>query len=169
MRRKAQEIKNPELIEQVFANSLVCRLGLCKDNVPYIVPVSFGYDGASIFFHTAPEGSKLEFFAANPLVCFELEDNVKTVTHETNACKWSASYTSVIGYGKVTEIVDAQRKIYALNQVMKHYSGREWDFDPHEVPRTRVWEIVIERMTGKMSKDKMIANRVSSVAQIQNA
>jgi nitroimidazol reductase NimA-like FMN-containing flavoprotein (pyridoxamine 5'-phosphate oxidase superfamily) len=27
-------------------------LGLAKDNSPYIVPVSFGYDGDAIYFHT---------------------------------------------------------------------------------------------------------------------
>jgi nitroimidazol reductase NimA-like FMN-containing flavoprotein (pyridoxamine 5'-phosphate oxidase superfamily) len=156
MRRHAQEIHNPELIDQVIAHALVCRLGLCKDNVPYIVPVSFGYDGAHIYFHTAPEGLKLEFFAANPQVCFEFEDEVKTIS-KPDACQWSVSYASVIGYGTIAEIVDAQRKTYALNQVMQHYSGREWNLDPNQIPKTRVWAIAIDRMTGKQSKDKIAA------------
>ena len=33
----------------------ICRLGLCKDNRPYIVPVNFGYDGEHIYFHTGPK------------------------------------------------------------------------------------------------------------------
>ena len=154
MRRHAQEIHNPELIDQVIAHALVCRLGLCKDNLPYIVPVSFGYDGACIYFHTAPAGLKLEFFAANPQVCFEFEDEVKTIS-KPEACQWSASYSSVIGYGVIQEIVEPQRKTYALNQIMQHYSGREWNFDQTQFEKTRVWSIAIDRMTGKQSKDKI--------------
>lgn len=155
MRRKDKEIQGRDLIEQVMAKAQVCRLGLCKDNMPYVVPVSFGYDGTFVFFHTAREGMKLDYLASNRRVCFELEHDVKVIPNPEEACEWSFSFYSVIGFGTVEEIVDPQRKAYALNQIMGHYSNREWSFSERSLEKTRLWCISIERVTGKQSKDKI--------------
>jgi hypothetical protein len=86
-----------------------------------------------------------------------LEHEVRVVPNALEACKWSFSYYSVIGFGTVAEIVDHQRKVYALNQIMRHYSNREWDYDEHAMEKVRLWCISIEQVTGKQSQDK-IAN-----------
>lgn len=156
MRRTLQEIHSKELLERVIANAQVCRLGLSKDNAPYVVPISFGYDGECIYFHTAAEGMKLDYIAANGKVCFEMEDEVRVIPNADDASKWSVSYYSIIGFGTVKEILDHQQKSYALNQVMRHYSGREWSLDEGQLNRARVWRIAIERMTGKQSKDEIV-------------
>jgi uncharacterized protein len=155
MRRKAQEIQTRDLVDQVIAQAQVCRLGFCKDNRPYIVPVSFGYDGTCIFFHTAPEGLKLEYIAANRQVCIELENEVRMIPAADQACNWSVSYSSVIGFGTVEEIVDQERKAYAFQQIMEHYSNREWSLNAQRLEKARVWAISIEQITGKQSKDKI--------------
>ena len=155
MRRTAQEIKNKEMIEQVIANALVCRLGLSKDDHPYVVPISFGYDGARIYFHTAPEGMKLDYIAANPQVSFEFEDQVKMLPHPTDASKWSVSYYSVIGFGRVEEILNREEKVKAVDHIMAHYSDQAWSLDEAQLGKARVWGITIETMTGKKSKDKI--------------
>ena len=157
MRRKDKEIHDRSLIEYIMEKAQVCRLGLCKDNMPYIVPVAFGYDGTFIFFHSADEGMKLDYLACNNRVCFELEHEVRVIPNVLEACKWSFSYYSVIGFGTVAEILDHQRKVYALNQIMSHYSNREWDYDEHAIEKVRLWCISIEQVTGKQSQDK-IAN-----------
>ena len=64
MRRMDKEITDQDLISQVIHNAQVCRLGLAKDNIPHILPVSFGYDGKGIYFPTAKEGQKIEFLSA---------------------------------------------------------------------------------------------------------
>lgn len=157
MRRKEKEITERHIIDNVINNALVCRLGLCKENIPYVVPVSFGYDGHYIFFHTAKEGMKLDFIAANNNVCFQFEHDVNIITNQTKACSWSFSYYSVIGFGKIIEITSVEDKIAALNCIMIHYSGREWEIGPASAEGTRVWRILIEQITGKQSKDKTIS------------
>jgi uncharacterized protein len=149
MNKSELEIKDKQLIEQIMANAPVCRLGLCKDNSPYIVPVNFGYDGAHIYFHTALEGMKIDYFTRNNRVCFEVEQDVKIVTNALEACKWSTCYSSVIGFGTVEEIVDPTSKVAALNQIMMHYSNKKWEFGEQAVAKTRLWGIAIEKMTGK--------------------
>lgn len=155
MRRKDKEIQQPELIDTIIASARVCRLGVCMDNQPYVIPLSFGYDGRAIYFHTAAEGQKIDYMTANNRVCFELEHDVGIIPHDSEACKWSCSFYSVIGFGTVEEISDTREKVRALNLIMKHYSDRKWNFAEHQLEITRVWRIEIERISGKCSGDKL--------------
>lgn len=155
MRRTDKEITDHGIIARIIENSQVCRLGLAKDNIPYVLPVSFGYDGSALYFHTAREGRKIDFIAANPYVCFEFEHDCRVVPHEKNACNWTASFRSVIGYGTVHELLGPSEKAEALQRIMEHYaSSRDWSFDGAAIAATRVWKIAIESISGKQSKDK---------------
>ena len=152
MQKKDKEIFNRSEIDLIIENTDVCRIAFAKNNIPYIVPVSFGYDRKNIFVHTAKTGRKIDFINENNLVCFEFDKHIKTVTHEKIACKWTANYESVIGYGKIIEIIDDNERIYAINQIMLHYSGKEWDFDKKMLKNTKLLKINIEEITGKRSK-----------------
>lgn len=154
MRRTDKEITDRAHIDAIIRDSLVCRLALAKDNVPYLVPVSFGYDGRAIFFHTAATGKKIEHFLANPQVCFEFERNVTLRRHPEIACKWSMNYECVVGFGTIAEITDPAEKETGLNAIMEFYSGTRWPFDPREVAGVRVWRIDIASLTAKQSKPK---------------
>jgi nitroimidazol reductase NimA-like FMN-containing flavoprotein (pyridoxamine 5'-phosphate oxidase superfamily) len=152
MRRTDKEILDRELISLIIRQCQVCRLGLSKDNIPYIVPVSFGYDGTAIYFHTAKVGRKLDFINANNTVCFEFEHGVRVVPHEEEACNWSFSFRSVVGYGTARELCDQAEKHEGMQQVMKQYSEREWAMGSESIEAIKVWKIEIGSMTGKQSK-----------------
>ena len=151
MRRKEKQVTRPQEIDAIIYRSEVCRLAMARDNRPYLVPLCFGYDGEAIYLHTAAEGRKIDFFEANPHVCFELESGVRILPAEDLACKWSFKYESVIGFGTITELVTPDEKVFGLNQIMRHYAGKEWDFQNHEVKKTRVWKITIASLTAKKS------------------
>jgi nitroimidazol reductase NimA-like FMN-containing flavoprotein (pyridoxamine 5'-phosphate oxidase superfamily) len=156
MRRTEKEIRDPGIIAQIISGSQVCRLGLAKDNVPYVIPVSFGYDGSSLYIHTAHAGRKIEFFQANPNVCLEFEYAVTLKTHESSPCNWSFSFQSVIGYGVISELTDPAEKSAALQLIMGQYSEqKKWSFSDAGVAGVRVWKIAIESLSGKQSKDMM--------------
>ena len=154
MSRKEKEIKGREEIDEIIRGSQVCRLALAAENLPYLVPLSFGYDGSAIYLHTAREGKKIQCFKANNRACFEFERNVRLLRDTNNACKWSFSYESVIGYGTIHELVDPAQKEYGLNQIMLQYSGKQWKFKDAIFSKTRVWKISIDSLTGKRSKEE---------------
>jgi len=151
MRRSEREITSREEIDAIIGGCQVCRLAFALGNEPYIVPLSFGYDGTKLYFHTAPEGRKIEFIRGNNRVCFEMERETRLHHHEELACRWTCSYESVIGYGSILEITDPAEKVYALNRIMLHYSGREWSFPDAALERTRIWALRIETVGGKRS------------------
>jgi nitroimidazol reductase NimA-like FMN-containing flavoprotein (pyridoxamine 5'-phosphate oxidase superfamily) len=154
MRRTDKEILNRDQINAIIRGSTVCHLALAHNNVPYLVPVSFGYDGDALYLHTARSGRKIEFFERNPQICFEFERNVELRKHDQLACKWSLNYESVIGYGTIAEVQDPTEKQTALNHIMRQYSGKDWTFEPSAVSDTRTWKITFTDLTGKQSKPK---------------
>ena len=149
MRRKDREITDREDIDRIIRGAQVCRVALAVDSEPYIVPLSFGYDGEAFYFHTARRGRKIDMIAANPRVCFELEGDVETSPDPVDACDWGLAYESVVGYGTVSESTSREEKAHGLDQIMVQYSGREWGFEAANLDDVRVWRLAVESVTGK--------------------
>ena len=154
MRRTDKEITSRSEIDEIIRDSDVCRLAFAVSDEPYLVPVSFGFDGKNLYFHTAKTGHKIDCIAANNRVCFEFERNVGLVRHTHKSCKWSFSFESVIGFGVVHELRSPEQKTKGLNHIMKHYSDREWEYTEAEVRSTRVWKIMISSVSGKRGERK---------------
>lgn len=154
MRRSDKEITDLETIHEVVRGCKVCRLGLAVDGEPYVVPISFGFNGESVFFHTGKDGKKIEMMNANPRVCVQFERNVELVTDDEDACAWTFHFESVIGFGSVIELVGEKDKILGLNRIMKHYSGRDWPIQGPPLGSTRVWRVDLDILTGKRSEEK---------------
>jgi nitroimidazol reductase NimA-like FMN-containing flavoprotein (pyridoxamine 5'-phosphate oxidase superfamily) len=151
MRKKDKEISDMNIISQIINKCQVCRLGLSQDDVPYIIPVSFGYDGTTLYFHSAKDGKKVDILSVNNKVCFEFESGVELIIDETKPCNWSFSFQTVIGFGKVEELSSPGDKIQGLKHIMTQYSDKEWSFDNLPLNGLRVWAINIDSMTGKQS------------------
>jgi len=154
MRRSDKEITDLATIHEIVSGCEVCRLGLAVEGEPYVVPISFGFNGESVFFHTSRHGKKIDMMTANPRVCVQFERNVELVTDDDDACAWTFHFESVIGFGSVTELVDEKDKVVGLNRIMKHFSDRDWTFEGPHLASTRVWRVDLDVLTGKRSEQK---------------
>lgn len=154
MRRTDREITNPQEISAVIQKCQVCRLALSRDDQPYIVPLSFGYDGEALYFHTAVEGMKIDIWSANPAVCFEFDTAVELIMRVDQPCQWSFYYQSVIGTGTLRELPAGEEKIRGLNEIVSHYAGCPRSFSQQQLDNIRVWKLTIETITGKRSAGK---------------
>ena len=150
MRRKDKEIRDAKDIEKIIRESLVCRIGMCDGEMPYIVPVCFGYKDKVIYFHSAKEGKKIEVLKENNRVCFEFDTNVELLTSE-NPCKWSMRYRSVIGFGRAYFVEDEEEKKQALEIIMRNYSPSDGSYNFERMGKILVVKIIIDSMTGKQS------------------
>ena len=63
---------SPAEIEELLQTEVVARLGCHADGRTYVVPVTYVYDGGSVYAHTG-EGLKLRAMRENPRVCLEVE------------------------------------------------------------------------------------------------
>ncbi len=150
MRRKDREITDIALIEDVIRNSLVCRLGMSSNNQPYVVPLCFAYSDNTLFFHSAGEGLKLEILQQNPNVCVEFDIDQEVIQGD-KPCKWGMKYRSVIGFGKGSLVENLEEKKKGLDAIMKHYSGRSFEYAEPAIESTVIIKVKIESMTGKKS------------------
>jgi len=151
MRRSEKEITQRGEICAVLQRGSICHLGLVDGDEPYVVPVSYGFDGDALYFHSAGEGRKIETIREHPRVCFEVTAEWSLQPAET-ACSWGASYESVIGWGTARLITDPTAKRAALNTIMNQYDDTEAHlFSASIIDKTTVVRIDIERMTGKRS------------------
>ncbi len=152
MRRKNKEIKDPKLIEEILSNSVICRLGIITDDVPYIVPVNYGYKDNIIYIHSAPEGRKIDLLKKNKRVSFEIEcDNEIIRTGES--CDCTTKFRSLMGTGTVEIVTDYDEKIEGLDILMKQHGKHENSYNNKLVDFALVLKLMIEDVTGKQSGD----------------
>ncbi len=152
MRRKEREIKDNQVIEEIISRCDVCRIGLSDNNMPYIVPLNFGYmkgDPSCLYFHCATRGRKIDIIAKNNNVCFEM-DTDHILTDGDAACDYSMLYSSVMGTGKIYIVKDEEERNIGLNCLMKHYTGKDnYTFKPGTMLKTTILRLDIDSISGK--------------------
>lgn len=152
MRRKDRMITDREWIDGVLREAEVIHLGICgTDGWPYVVPVNFGYDGKSIYFHGAPAGLKFELLERDPHVCFNTYVRA-SLTRDVLPTKYSYQFSSVTGFGTVHILKETDEMIAALNVLMGHVSGPMVDRmrDQEALKHVRAARIDIEHISGKL-------------------
>jgi len=150
MRKKEKEITAKTDIESIILRSSVCRLALSEDNYPYIVPLCFGYEENSLYFHSAPHGKKLDMLRINNTVCFEFDIGHRIVEAQ-DACGWSMNYRSVVGFGKASIIDDPKERAKAITTIIRHYTGKPLAYSEAKLNNTVIIKVDIESITGKES------------------
>ena len=149
MRRKDREIKDKSVIETIIQKADVCRVALCNDGLPYIVPMNFGYKEGCLFLHSAREGKKIDMLKNNNKVCFEIDCGFELVKAE-QGCDWGMNYQSVIGFGKAFLVEGFDQKKKGLDVIMEKYSGgRSFEYSERAVNNVIIIKVEIDSMTGK--------------------
>lgn len=156
MRRKDREVTCPERIEEIIKSSSCCRVGFSDNGEIYIVPLSFGYERANdrytLYFHGATEGRKMELAKKSPRVGFEM-DCGGTIAPASQACKFSASFQSVIGNGIICSVTSLSEKTHGLSLIMEHYTGAtEWDFPEKMLDAMAVLKLEVESLSCKENR-----------------
>ncbi len=118
MRRTDREIKDPHALEQVVKNGKYAVIALCKNNQPYIVTLSYGYDSKnrSLYFHGAKQGQKYDYINANSKAYLIVIDDKGFIENECGH-----SYRSVVMKGEMTILVDDEERVQAVKVVIDHF------------------------------------------------
>lgn len=154
MRRAEKEVKDLEQLEEILRDCNTVRIGTQDAEGMFIVPVNYGYDltegQLTLYLHSAREGRKAAAFRRGGAVAFEMDCGHQLMTAE-QACSYSCAYRSIMGSGTIRELTEPQEKYEALNAIMRHMTGRNWEIPEPAVARVSVFAIWAERWTGKRS------------------
>lgn len=153
MRRSDREVKGIDNILKILEKCEVLRLGLCADNIPYVVPMNFAYemndDNIFIYLHCAKEGKKLDLIDINNNVCFEADCSCEIIKGVT-PCSWTSKYESVIGSGEISRLSSEAEKINAMDLLMKRYGfeGKP-TYPKHVLAAVEALRIKVTSISGK--------------------
>lgn len=145
---------NPDQIEEVLNHQVIGRIGCHADDITYIVPVSYVYDGKYIYGHTF-EGMKVNMMRKNPKVCFQA-DKIKD--------KDMANWQSVIAWGEFEELKQPDERRLALQKLNDRklplissetmHLSTQWPFLPEDADSIKgiVYRIRLKEKTGRFEK-----------------
>jgi uncharacterized protein len=145
---------NKEEIETILNSQIVGRIGCHIDNITYVVPISYAYDGEFIYALTK-EGLKVKIMRQNPHVCFEVEEIPDL-----------GNWKSVICWGEYEELPNRAERHQALLQLhdrhLPHVTSAttklssSWPFKPDNIDLIKgvVFRIRLYKKTGKYEKQE---------------
>ena len=156
LRRSEKAITDPAEMWAIIAGQEFVTLALCKDNIPYLVTVNYGYDQAAecLYFHCAGEGKKMDYLRANAVVWGQIvEDN----GYLDGKC--DHAFRSVQFQGRVTFVENIDEKRRTLSLMIDRLES-----DPEAVKARLATDKALEKVTiGKVSIEAMTgkANHVA--------
>jgi len=145
-------VLNENQVYNILTTQVIGRLGCTDGKIPYIVPVTFAYDGEYIYGQSN-EGEKLKLLRKNPNVCFEVE-------LMSDMRNWQC----VVLQGKFEELKNRKadkareilfQRIFPLmtsSTVHKHEHGNEAIPDDDNRVKTIMYRIRIKKITGRFER-----------------
>lgn len=151
-RRKRNEIlgEDEKLALLKAANHLT--VALCDNDVPYIVTMSYGFDGehAALYFHCANKGDKLDYIRRNSRAC-------ATVIKDNGYldAKCDHDYETLVIRGTMLVVDDIAEKKHALQIILNHLEKDPLPIfernikDDHSYDGVTILRMQIESIIGK--------------------
>ncbi|MDB5250702.1 MAG: pyridoxamine 5-phosphate oxidase-related FMN-binding protein [Segetibacter sp.] len=136
-------------IEEVLKGQFLGRIGCHDDDLTYIVPVSYVYDGRFVYGCTK-NGMKVEIMRKNPKICFEVE-----------SLQDMANWRTVIAWGIFEEITNIAERRDALQKLNRRrlplvssettHLSPNWPFEPSDLNTIPgiVYRLALNNKTGR--------------------
>lgn len=119
--------------------------------LPYCVPITIVRGGETLYFHGALSGEKADCLRARPRVCLTAVGDTRIVQEQ-----FTTEYESAVVRGRVEELTDPAAKLEALRLLcLRHCPRGMGGFEAaagDSLPRTGVWALHLEEVTGKRKK-----------------
>ena len=148
MRRKRQQLSKEDC-ERILSGCTSGVLALAGDaGYPYAVPLSYVYADSKIIFHSAVQGHKIDAIKRDSRSSFCVIDR-----DDVKPAEFTTFFRSVIAFGRITIIEDADEQLKALRLLGRRYSPNNEHGLQHEIDKAAghvtLLRLDIEHMTGK--------------------
>src|SRR4051812_18834487 len=141
-------------IEEVLKKQVLGRIGCHADDITYIVPISYAYDGEYVYVRSK-DGMKIDIMRKGPEVCFEVE-----------SVKDMGNWETVVAWGTFEEITDSAERRQALQKLGQRnlpFSGElsrlslYWPFEPSDLNSIDgvVYRINLKKKTGRFERQEV--------------
>lgn len=150
MRRADKIVKDKNVIREILLSSNICRIAIFDDEFPYIVPLNYGFRNNTLYFHSAPQGKKIDLIKKNNNVGFVIEQDHEVLKDEIS-CNWTTKYRSVMGTGIIKIVTDTEKKTEGLDIIMQHHGKTENEYNKKALERMILLKLEIKSLSAKQS------------------
>ncbi len=158
MRRDRQQLSREEC-ELILGRCTSGVLALTGDGgYPYAVPLSYVYTDGAIIFHSAVEGHKVDAIRRDSRCSFCVIDQ-----DEIKPAEFTTHFRSVITFGRIHILEDADEKVQALRLLGRRYSPDDEPGLQHEIDKSLdhvlLLRLDIEHLSGKQAIELVRARK----------
>ena len=158
MRRDRQQLSREEC-ELILGRCTSGVLALTGDGgYPYAVPLSYVYTDGAIIFHSAVEGHKVDAIKRDSRCSFCVIDQ-----DEIKPDEFTTHFRSVIAFGRIHILEDADEKVQALRLLGRRYSPDDEPGLQHEIDKSLdhvlLLRLDIEHLSGKQAIELVRARK----------
>ena len=148
MRRFKQLLPQETAIEILNRNTGGTLALLGDEDYPYAVPISYVYADGKLYFHSAKSGHKIDAIKKHEKASFCVIDKDEIVPE-----KYTTYFRSVIAFGKVRLVEDAEEMRRVATALAKKYSADFAEGIPAEIDSSiknmAIIEMTIDHITAK--------------------
>lgn len=154
LRRAEKALTEEALLFEIIRGQKFMTLAFCSENEPYLATVNYGFDAEArcFYFHCAPQGRKMDYLRANPVVWGQVMED-----HGYLPGKCDHAFRTVQFRGRATIIEDPVAKRAALMLMIEQLEPDPEPMKKHfdnaaSLARATLVRIEVEVFTGKQSK-----------------
>jgi nitroimidazol reductase NimA-like FMN-containing flavoprotein (pyridoxamine 5'-phosphate oxidase superfamily) len=155
MRRQDRQLNDENELKEILLKGKYIVIAMCRNNEPYIVALSYGYDELQnvLYVHTGTQGLKIDFIKYNPKVCATIIDDIGYIMNECGH-----EYRSVVINGKVSFVENLEEKKHGMEVILKHLEDQPNIVKERSLKKDEVYHNIailrldIESLTGKKGR-----------------
>lgn len=121
---------NEQEINNILSSQAIGRIACCDGKKPYIVPVTYAFDGKYIYCQST-EGRKLELLRNNPNVCFQV-DLSRDLSNWQSAVIFG-QFEELLGEGSVKARDLLEGRVLPLMTGSIIHQHEHWEGEGHEL------------------------------------
>jgi nitroimidazol reductase NimA-like FMN-containing flavoprotein (pyridoxamine 5'-phosphate oxidase superfamily) len=149
-------------VESILDVGLVAHVGLAVDDQPYVIPVLYVRDGATVYLHGSPLSRLLGRLAAGARVCLTVTLTDGLVLARS-AFHHSVNYRSAVVLGTARAVAGEAEKRHALERLVEHVvPGRTSEArrpSRGELRATEVVALAVEEASAKIRSGPPVESR----------
>ena len=119
--RPDRELSNETEIEAILKSGKYTVISMCRNDKPYIVILSCGYDSVknALYFHCSTSGLKLDFIKANSQVCATIIEDGGYISDECGH-----HYRTAVFRGTMKIVSDLDEKKHGMKVLLNHLENK---------------------------------------------
>ncbi len=141
------------VIYNILDSTFICHIAFNIEGQPYIIPIVYGRKDDKIYIHGLKTNRMFNSFNSGKDVCISVS-LIDGIILARSAFHHSANYRSVIMFSKPELILDQNKKLEALKNIMEHFIPGRWEEtrkpNEKELNATSVFSFKIDEASAKI-------------------